>query len=205
MADSCIITITRQFGSMGRPIARKAAEELNIPFYDRDIVEQTAVSMGLPISYISKNEENQGGVYAKMKFPLGTSSRKKQDEIFTVQSEIIRQFARQGSCIIVGRCADFVLRDFGNTLNFYIFAPIDKRLENSVDKLGLDRETALKMVMGVDRARNAYREHYAERDLLKGKDCLINSGAFGMDGTVELIVQLFKKWQQNGNNSNIEL
>ena len=75
---SCVITVTRQFGSLGRPIARILAEKLNLPFYDRDIVEQTAAEMGLPISYVSQNEESIGGVYWKMKFPLGTSSRKNE-------------------------------------------------------------------------------------------------------------------------------
>lgn len=189
-----IITITRQFGSLGRPIARKLAEELQIPFYDRDIVEQTAASMGLPISYISTNEENQGGVYARMKFPLGTVSRKKQDEIFTVQSEIIRSLAAKGPCVMVGRCSDYVLRDFKNTLNVYIFASVEDRLNNCVTHLGMNQEDALKMILTIDKAREEYRKRYtdAAREPLLHRHLMINSGYFGNDGTVELIAQAYR-------------
>ena len=81
MEKQYIITIVREFGSMGRPIARRLSELLGIEFYDRDIVEETARKMNLPVSVISINEENQGSAYSRMRFPLGKSSREKQDEI----------------------------------------------------------------------------------------------------------------------------
>lgn len=71
MEKKYIVTITREFGSMGRPIARRLSELLNVEFYDRDIVEETARQMNLPLSVVSTNEESQGGIYAKMKSPLG--------------------------------------------------------------------------------------------------------------------------------------
>ena len=111
MEKQYIITIVREFGSMGRPIARRLSELLGIEFYDRDIVEETARKMNLPVSVISINEENQGSAYSRMRFPLGKSSREKQDEIFRVQSEIIRSLAKRESCVIVGRCSDYILRD----------------------------------------------------------------------------------------------
>ncbi len=195
MSKSCVVTVTRQFGSLGRPIARILSETLQIPFYDRDIVEQTASAMGLPISYISQNEESAGGTYGKMKFPLGTSSRKKQDEIYEVQSELIRSIAAKGSCVIVGRCADYVLRDFKNTLNVFIFAPFEDRIRNCVEKLGMDQETALKMVLEVDQARERYHERYGNygRDGLAYKHLLINSSYFGVERTAEMIAECVRE------------
>ena len=111
MEKKYIVTITREFGSMGRPIARRLSELLNVEFYDRDIVEETARQMNLPLSVVSTNEESQGGIYAKMKSPLGKFSSEKQNEIFRVQSEIIRKLAAKESCVIVGRCAEYVLKD----------------------------------------------------------------------------------------------
>ena len=75
MSEKFIVTITREFGSMGRPIARRLSELLNVEFYDRDIVEETARQMELPLSVISKNEESKGGIYARMKSPLGSRMR----------------------------------------------------------------------------------------------------------------------------------
>ena len=125
MEKQYIITIVREFGSMGRPIARRLSELLGIEFYDRDIVEETARKMNLPVSVISINEENQGSAYSRMRFPLGKSSREKQDEIFRVQSEIIRSLAKRESCVIVGRCSDYILRDFENRLSICVYAPFE--------------------------------------------------------------------------------
>lgn len=192
---SCVITVTRQFGSLGRPIARILAEKLNLPFYDRDIVEQTAAEMGLPISYVSQNEESIGGVYWKMKFPLGTSSRKKQDELYEVQSELIRSIASRGSCVIVGRCADYVLRDFKNTFHVSVFAPFEDRIRNCTERLGMDPETAMKMVVEVDRARERYHERYGKdgRNPLACKHLLVNSSYFGAEESAEMIAECVRR------------
>lgn len=129
MGQQYIVTITREFGSMGRPIARRLSELLQIEFYDRDIIEETARQMNLPLSVVSNNEERQGGEYAKMSSPLGKFSSEKQNEIFRVQSEIIKKLATKESCVIVGRCAEFILRDFKNCLNIYIYSPYEKRIK----------------------------------------------------------------------------
>lgn len=192
MSDHYVVTITRQFGSLGRPIARKLSEMLGVPFYDRDIVEKTAQKMGLPISVISKNEENLGGVYAKMRFPLGTMSKSRQDEIFLVQSEIIRSLAAKESCVIVGRCADYILKDQPDMLNIFIFAPVEDRIRNSVETLRLDEKTAMEMVLQVDQARRKYHERYADYgpEGFAHRHFLINSSFLGADGTAKLIYDI---------------
>ena len=194
MSEKYTVTITREFGSMGRPIARKLSELLNIEFYDRDIVEETARKMDLPLSVISKVEENQGSAYAKMKFLLGRFSRDRQDEIFEVQSELIRNLAQKESCVIVGRCADYVLRDFDRCLNIYIYAPFEKRIENCVKYLGMDEDVAIKMTIEIDKARKQYHKKYANyypADI-NNKNLMIDSNFFGVEGTADLIAKIVK-------------
>ena len=116
------ITITRQFGSLGRPIAREMSEILGIEYYDRDIVEATSKKMNLPVSKISEHEETYSTSLFPMLLPLGSDSIAKQDEIYNVQKEVIREMAEKESCIIVGRCADYIFRDHRNVLNIYIYA-----------------------------------------------------------------------------------
>ena len=194
MEKQYIITIVREFGSMGRPIARRLSELLGIEFYDRDIVEETARKMNLPVSVISINEENQGSAYSRMRFPLGKSSREKQDEIFRVQSEIIRSLAKRESCVIVGRCSDYIFRDFENRLSICVYAPFEKRIENCVSSLGMDEETAMQMTVEVDKARRKYHKRYANYspEDIKNKNLLIDSSFFGIEGTAKLIAEIAK-------------
>ena len=194
MEKQYIITIVREFGSMGRPIARRLSELLGIEFYDRDIVEETARKMNLPVSVVSINEENQGSAYSRMRFPLGKSSREKQDEIFRVQSEIIRSLAKRESCVIVGRCSDYILRDFENRLSICVYAPFEKRIENCVSSLGMDEETAMQMTVEVDKARKKYHKRYANYspEDIKNKNLLIDSSFFGIEGTAKLIAEIAK-------------
>ena len=194
MEKQYIITIVREFGSMGRPIARRLSELLGIEFYDRDIVEETARKMNLPVSVISINEENQGSAYSRMRFPLGKSSREKQDEIFRVQSEIIRSLAKRESCVIVGRCSDYILRDFENRLSICVYAPFEKRIENCVSSLGMDEETAMQMTVEVEKARRKYHKRYANYspEDIKNKNLLIDSSFFGIEGTARLIAEIAK-------------
>ena len=118
-----VITISRQFGSMGRSIAQALAQQLNIDFYDRDIVEETARRMGLPVSVISDTEENAKSVYFRRIYPLGMGVPNLRDEIFLVQKNIIRDLAAKSSCIVVGRCGGSILADMPNRLGVYVYAP----------------------------------------------------------------------------------
>lgn len=110
MAEHYVITISRQFGSLGRQIAQKASKMLGIYFMDRDIVEETSRRMGLLASEVGDREEQaKRNAYYYMKFPLGIAPQSIEDEIFAVQSSIIRDCAAKQDCIIVGRCAEYVL------------------------------------------------------------------------------------------------
>ena len=190
-----VVTISRQFGSLGRTIAQKMAQELGIDFYDRDIVEKTASRMGLPVSVISGKEEHSESIYFKRQYPLGMGIASMKDEIFLTQKNIIRDLAQKESCIIVGRCADSILMDMENHLNVYIYAPAEARLRNCVDILKMDEKTAKKMIREVDRSRELYHRRYCPEyvDVSTNKDIMLDSSRFGPDGTAKIRVELVKE------------
>lgn len=187
--DKYVITISRQFGALGRTIAQKMSEELGIEFYDRDIVEHTAKRMGLPVSEISNEEERAGGFWAEKRYPLGMGPVSMQDEVFQIQSNIIKDLASKESCIIVGRCADYCLRDMDRVLNIYVYAPVEKRVDNCTSILGMDEKTARKMIQEVDKARDFYRKKYCKDTLgvFDNRDICIDSGRFGAEATARLL------------------
>lgn len=187
MAEKYVITISRQFASMGRSIAKKLAEELGIEFYDRDIVEQTACRMGLPVSTISDTEESANNIYYKRIYPLGMAIKSMQDEVFMVQQNIIRDLADRESCIIVGRCADEVLKDHPRLLNVHVFAPKADRLRNCVEKLGMDEATAKKTLPRVDKSRAGYHKVYGGGDEYVNCHLMLNSSQFGIEGSAHLL------------------
>lgn len=193
--DNYVITITRQFGSLGRPIAKKIAENLGIDFYDRDLVEATAKKMSLPISTVSKEEERVSGAFFNMRYPLGMKSREFQDNIYKIQRNIILSMVEEKSCIIVGRCSDAILENYKNALHIYIYAPFEQRLLNCTNTLGMEKSEAVKMITEVDKARVTYHKKYAKflPDDIEHKDLLINSSILGAEKTAEVITQVIRE------------
>ncbi len=192
--DKYVVTISRQFASMGRTIAQRMSSQLGIQFYDRDIVEETAKRMGMDIHSISNVEENGGNIFARRRFPLGMGLISLQNETFQVQSEIIKDLAHKDmpSCIIVGRCADYVLRDHPRVLNIYVYAPYEARLKNCVESLGMDEKTGKTLIHQVDRAREVYRLRYSEnvRSVLDRRNILIDSSRFGPEKTADMLCNM---------------
>ena len=190
-----VVTISRQFGSMGRMIAQQLSRELGVEFYDRDIVEETASRMGLPVSVISNTEENSKSIYFKQQYPLGMGIASMRDEIFLIQKNIIRDLAQKESCIIVGRCADSILMDMENHLNVYIYAPMGARLRNAVELAKLDEKTAKKMIREIDRSRELYHRRYCPEyvDPSTNKDIMIDSSRLGAEGTVKILAGLVRE------------
>ena len=193
--EKYVITLSRQFASMGRTIAQEASRCLGIEFYDRDIVEATARRMGQSVPEISRVEESVGSGFGRRRYPLGIGLVSMQEEVFEVQSNIIRDLAAKESCIIVGRCADYLLKDMPRVLNVYIFAPEEARLRNCVEKLGMEEKTARKLLREVDRARETYRLRYCDgvKSVLDHRDLLIDSSRFGPKDTAKLLCGMVRE------------
>ncbi len=194
-----VITITRQFGSLGRPIAKKMSEILGIEYYDRDLVDEAAKQLKLPASIVDDEEETAMGRSLKslrnMQFPLGKNTNTRQDEIFEAQQNIIRFLAERESCVIVGRCSDFTLLDQENVLHIFIYAPYAERVKNCVETLQMDEREARQLIVKVDEARDSYHMHYAGYypDDKNHKHLLIDSSVLGIDETAEYLAEFVKR------------
>lgn len=193
-----IITIQREFGSLGRQIAQRMSEKLGIEYYDRDIVEMASKEMNMEKSDICDYDEKS---YKKMKYPLGIGNTKMQDYLFSVQQCIISKLATKNeSCIIVGRCSDYILRHLDNTINIFIYAPYEARVKNCIEVLGINPSEVPELIESVDKARNNYHKYYTNHsaDTIVGRDILIDSSLLGVEGTADILVDIVKRRQEMG-------
>lgn len=190
-----LITIARQFGSLGRPIAKELAAQLNITYYDRDIVEAAAKKLNLPVSVISDAEEAAKSRFFRMKFPLGNDTTAMQDRLFETQKNIILNLTDKESCIIVGRCSDYILRHEPEHMSIFIYAPYDSRLSNCINTLHMTKAAAKRMISDVDRARDSYHMRYA--GFLPSdtghKQLLIDSSLLGAEETAKALADIIRK------------
>jgi hypothetical protein len=195
MGDKYVVTIARQFGSLGRPIARQISETLGIEYYDRDIVDLTAKNLKLPVSTVSDVEEHAKTTFFKMGYPLGMGTTEIQDLIFEAQRKIIVDLAEKESCIIVGRCSDYILQDRKNIINVYIYAPYDARYRNCVERLNMNPAEAKKMIRTVDKARESYYKRYSGHSMsdYNHKHVMLDSSLLGVEGTCDVLADIIRK------------
>lgn len=190
-----VITIARQYGSGGREIGRKLAEAYEIPFYDNEIITRAAKETGFAESTF-KNAEDKAtnsllysiamGMNVFGSQEVGYAGLSLDDRIFLAQSNVIRKVAKEGPCVIVGRCADYILKDRENVVNLFISASLDFRIHRSVQVDMLPEEKAAEIVLKKDKSRaNYYKYHSGERwDNILNYDMAIRSDLCGIDGTV---------------------
>ncbi len=190
-----IITISREFGSGGREVGRKLAERLNIPFYDKEIIEKTAWKTGFAEEYI-KNQGEQAS--ARNWFEYSFSARNQvfgmspEDFLFTKQREVIEELSKQGSCVIVGRCADFILRERKDVLNVFIHSDISFRKKRITEIYGEPEHTD-KMLRDIDKKRAFHYKYYTDRTWGKSQnyDLTLNTSTLGIDHCVEILAALY--------------
>ncbi len=187
-----VITIARQFGGAGLPVAEELSERLGIEYYNRELVDRAAEELKIPAAKVLEEEELKDGsrdTFFEKLFPLGNGPSDLQDRIFAAQSHVIQSLAAKESCIMVGRCADYVLRDHENTLNVYLYASLESRVKNCMEYLKMSEEEARKIIPGAEKARDNYHLHYTgyRLDDPDHKDILIDTGKFGVTGTVDIL------------------
>ena len=178
-----VITISREFGSGGRTIGRKVAEKLGIPCYDAEIIEKIAEESGYSGDYIRKEGEGASDRWLSNLFSNRAMGPTNQDTIWVIQSRIIRELAEKGPCVIVGRCADYVLRGQADLLNVFIHADPQKRAERIVREYGEREASPLERIREKDRRRAAYHRFYTDLKWGHAQNyhlCL-DSGVLGID------------------------
>lgn len=195
-----VITITNQFASTGRVIAKRLSKLLGVTCYNEYIVQETAKALNLPEDVVDQIEERSKRQVADSFFPTlfqshGSRTNDTQNRIFETQEQIIRTLAERENCIIVGRCSDFVLEGTPNTVHIYIFAPYADRVKHCMSWKNIDEETARRMIAAQDETRISYHMNYAgyAPDDKGHKDLLINASLLGTDGTAQLLADVICK------------
>lgn len=190
-----VITIARQYGSGGREIGRKLAEAYEIPFYDNEIITRAAKETGFAEAAFEHVEDKAAnsllysiamGMNMFNNQEAGYSGLSLDDRIFLAQSNVIRRVVKEGPCVIVGKCADYILKDKENVVNIFIKASVDFRIRRSIQIDSLPEAKAAELVLKKDKSRaNYYKYHSGERwDNVLNYDMAIRSDLCGIDGTV---------------------
>ena len=188
-----IITVSREFGSGGRTIGRMAAEKLGINCYDQELIDRIAAESGLVREYVEEHaEELKGGWlgFAEGRDFYGHSIR---DTLYTAQRRIIRELAERESCLIIGRCSDYILRGHDNLLTVFVHAAPEKRAERIVQVYGERDEDPLQRVRDKDKKRKAYYQFYTDRKwgLADNYHLTLDSGVLGLEKCAEIIAGLY--------------
>lgn len=198
-----IVTISRQCGSGGRYIGEKLAKELGIPCYDEKLMDMVAKESGFALDFVEEKGERITGsllfniasslTYASNVFTGNGMSL--QDEIYFIQNRIIKELAEKEPCVIVGRCADYVLRDRDDCLNVFIVADEKSKLERAVKFYDMPEKDAPSILKKKDKARYNHYKYYTDQDwgLASNYDLCLNSGLLGIDGCVKIIRQVMEQ------------
>lgn len=198
-----IITISRQYGSGGRYIGKKLSEKLGIPCYDEKLIDMVAKESGFAQDFVAEKGERMTGSllfniasslsYANNVFSGNGVSL--QDEIYFIQNKIIKDLAGKGSCVIVGRCADYILRERDDVLNVFIHADTSSKINRAITYFGITEDQAPTLLKKKDKARSNHYKYYTDQDwgMASNYDLSLNSGALGIDGCVDVILKALEE------------
>ena len=186
-----IITIAREYGSGGRLIAQKVAEKVGLFYYDNEVIDLAAKEMGMEVDAIRKVSEQKSSSFmytmssAAFSLPLN-------DQVFVMQSKIIRHLANHDSCIIVNGCADYILEDYDDVLTIFIHAPLESRIHRVKEVYKEQHDDYKKYVMKRDKGRSNYYNYYTTKKWghLKNFDLTINSD-LGIERVAQIIADIY--------------
>lgn len=188
-----IITISREFGSGGRTIGRKVAEKLGIPCYDAELIQKIAEESGYAAEYIKEEGEYAAGGWLAPFLSDRSTGLTNQDKLWHIQQKIILDLAEKSPCVIVGRCADFILNGKADCLNVFIHANMKYRAERIVKEYGEREETPEQRLKDKDKRRAAYHRFYTDMKWGHAQNyhlCL-DSGELGIEKCVDILTSLY--------------
>ena len=200
-----IITISRQYGSGGRQIGQQLAKELNLPFYDKEIIDLAAKESGLAADFIRGQEQQ---LTQSLLFSIVTNFTSNagafnpnmlalSDQVYLAEAKAIRSLADKGSCVMVGRCADWVLEKDYDVLRVFVCAPIETRCKRAVEEYGDKAENIQKAVQNIDKQRGRYCQHYCDKawEDADNYDLCLNSGTISLDQCFAIIKGAYEELQ----------
>lgn len=202
MEKEIVINVGRQLGSGGHDIGRMLALDFNAKYYDRELLNLAAKESGFSEKIFEQNDEKKG--FFRGLFNMGSphvdsgsiyKSGFSQESLFQFQSDAIRKAAKEGSCVFVGRCADYVLRDFPNVVNIFITASMDYRVEQIMNKQHLDEEAAKAFIEKRENQRAEYYNYYTGKKWghAASYDLCIDSSILGIMETEKIIAEFIRK------------
>ena len=190
-----IITIGREFGSGGHEVGARLAERLGMKFYDKELIKIAAEKMGCCENFVENNNEKTPSIFARsVAFSRGATTYAQlspEDNIYVCQSLAVRELAEEGNCVIVGRCADYILRERDDVVNIFVHASIEDRVSRKMMLSETEKSAAVikKEIVATDKRREKYYNFYTGNKWGKydNYDIAINSSTLGIRGTAEMI------------------
>lgn len=198
MNSNTIITIGRQFGSGGHEIGDKLAKSYGIPCYDKELLARAAKESGFCEEMIKNHDERPTNSFlfnlVMDTYSMGYSTGSYVDmpigqRVFLAQFDAIKEVAKEGACVIVGRCADYALSEHAECINIFIYADMDNRIKRIVEKYNVSEKEAKDMINKKDKQRASYYNYYSNKKWGQASsyNLCIDSGILGIDGTVEML------------------
>lgn len=204
--DHFVITIARGYGSGGRTIGKKLSEILSVPFYDRDLIYMASEESGINVRLFGQADEHvEKGIFQPLSkpyqgglIPPESSDFVSEENIFNYQAKVIKDLAAEKSCIIIGRCADYLLRDMDNVLRVFIWAPFETCVSTIMDLQSLSEKDAARKIKKIDSHRSDYYRYYTGRDWqdYSNYDLCLNTQKLGFDKTCDVIVNYLQLMQK---------
>ena len=187
-----VVTVSREYGSGGRYVAKLLSEKLGVKFYDKEIVTKLAEETGLSEEYIEENEQKRG-ILSTLENDQVTGLSSK-DELFIKETELIKKLARKDSCVIVGRCADFILKNNRNVVKVFVYSDMEDKIKRATKFYGLNKEKAEKEIKNIDKQRANHYKYYTEREWKEysNYDICINSDTFGVEKSADIIYDMIQ-------------
>ena len=190
-----VVAIGREFGAQGCDIAEKLAEKLGVKLYDRQLVEEAAKKLEMDEHTVQKADEVSAKDIEGLKTTYGVGNFYLSTQVLDAQADIIERVAQNESCIIMGRCADYILKDRDDCLKIYIYAPFDVRTKHIAEKYDMSMFSAKRLVRQMDEKRDTYYKYVTgnRRGEHDGKDAMFDSRIMGVDGTVDMLLEMINK------------
>ena len=192
-----IITISREFGSGGHFIGEEVSKRLGIPFYDKNIIQQIAEKTGFSEDFVKEQSEYapSKNMFAYAFVGRDHTGSSLSDQVYAAQTQVIRNLAEKGSCIIIGRCADSVLADYPGVISIFIHAEWKDRVARIMGRQNMKEKEAEALIRKMDKQRALYYNFFSDKKWGRPEsfDIFVNSSRVGMDGCVGLICSFFEK------------
>ncbi len=199
-ANNLILTVAREYGSGGRYVAKLVAERLGLKFYDKDLIKIISNESGLSATYIEENEQNIHGNLLSSFNTQYYNNLSNDDNLFIAESKAIKEVAEKGSCVIVGRCSNYTLKDNPNVISIFLYSDDENKVKRAVKYYGLHEKNALKEINRINKNREKHYNYYTHEKWrnINNYDLSINVDKLGVEKTAELIAKFV-------NNNQIEL